>query len=100
MHNKYGGIIWTNHALDRLRGRGIKQGDAWAVWRSPDSTKFSKKKNAWIYRRNVNDKTIEVIAKKNEKNEWLIISVWSGKSMNRGSGKNVSILNRLKKIFG
>ena len=24
----YGGVIWTNHALERLNKRGIKQGDA------------------------------------------------------------------------
>ena len=31
MDRNFGGVIWTNHALDRLRERGIKQGDAWVT---------------------------------------------------------------------
>ncbi|KKQ44128.1 MAG: hypothetical protein US62_C0032G0012 [Candidatus Woesebacteria bacterium GW2011_GWA1_37_8] len=32
MDKNYGGVIWTNHALSRLRERGISQGDAWATF--------------------------------------------------------------------
>jgi len=77
MDNHYGGVIWTNHALDRLRERGIKQGDAWATWRNPQESRKGSAPGSWIYYRTYGDIKIEVVAKKNEKREWLILSVWS-----------------------
>lgn len=77
MDNKFGGVIWTNHALQRLRERGIKQGDAWATWRNPDQSRYASAKGAWIYYKTYSDRKIEVVAKQNERKEWLILSVWS-----------------------
>ena len=47
MENNYGGIIWTNHALQRLRERNIKQGDAWATWNNPQQSRKGKSGN-WV----------------------------------------------------
>lgn len=97
----YGGIIWTNHALDRLRERGIKQGDAWSVWNRPEQSRYSNTKGAWIYYKTFNKERIEVVAKKNEKDEWLILSVWS-KNVNHKKtepSRNVSLLTRLINLF-
>jgi hypothetical protein len=77
MDNHFRGVIWTNHALDRLRERGIKQGDAWATWRNPQASKKGTVMGSWVYYRNYSGTQIEVVAKKNEHGEWLIISVWS-----------------------
>lgn len=77
MDSKYGGIIWTNHALQRLTERGISQGDAWATWNRPEQSRYSATKGAWIYYRTYGDQRIEVVAKQNEKKEWIIFSVWS-----------------------
>lgn len=77
MDENFGGVIWTNHALSRLRDRGIKQGDAWATWRRPDKSEYAKTKNAWIYHRTLGNQKIEVVAKQNEKKQWVILSVWS-----------------------
>lgn len=77
MDRNFGGVIWTNHALSRLRERGIKQGDAWAVWRNPDQSKYAKAKDAWIYYKIYGSQRIEVVAKQNEKKQWIILSVWS-----------------------
>jgi len=77
MDNHFGGVIWTNHALDRLRERGIKQGDAWATWRNPEDSKKGSAQGSWIYYKTFNSTRIEVVAKQNEKKEWLILSVWS-----------------------
>jgi hypothetical protein len=77
MDNHFGGVIWTNHALDRLRERGIKQGDAWATWRNPEDSKKGSAPGSWIYYKTFNSTRIEVVAKQNEKKEWLILSVWS-----------------------
>jgi len=80
MDNHFGGIIWTNHALDRMRERGIKQGDAWATWNRPEQSykaTLHKGDDAWRYYRTYGNERIEVVAKQNEKKEWVIISVWS-----------------------
>ena len=34
MDRNFGGVVWTDHALRRLKQRGISQGDAWATWRA------------------------------------------------------------------
>jgi len=76
-NRNYGGVIWTNHALQRARERGIKQSDVWAVWNRPSSSKFDSKKGNWIYRRVFNGEEIEVVARKNQRGEWIILSLWS-----------------------
>jgi hypothetical protein len=77
MDNKFGGVIWTNHALQRLNERGIKQGDAWATWKNPDQSRYASSKNAWVYYKTYGKEKIEVVAKQNERKEWIILSVWS-----------------------
>lgn len=102
MDKNYGGLIWTNHALQRLRERGIKQGDAWAVWNRPEQSRFSKTQGAWIYYRTWNDTRIEVVAKHlsaqagNENKKWIILSVWSKKVEPL---KNTSLLTRILNVF-
>jgi len=93
MDKNFGGVIWTNHALQRLKDRGIKQGDAWVTWRRPEQSRYAKEKGTWIYYRTFPSTSsgqvqrIEVVAKKVEKppaqrasgpaGEWIILSVWS-----------------------
>ncbi len=77
MDQNFGGVIWTNHALERLRQRGIRQGNAWATFNSPDQSRYAKSKGAWIYYKIYGTEKIEVVAKKNEAGKWLILSVWS-----------------------
>lgn len=83
MDNHFGGVIWTNHAMDRLRERGIKQGDAWATWRNPEQSRYATSKGSWIYYRTYGNERIEVVAKQNERKEWLILSVWSRQVYNK-----------------
>jgi len=82
----YKGTIWTNHALQRLEQRGIRQGDAWATWSKPDSSKYSKSRGGWVYTRTWRTERIEVVAKQNDKKEWIILSVW-GKTVHTKSTK-------------
>lgn len=79
MDRNFKGLIWTNHALSRLSERGIKQGDAWAVWNRPEQSRYSATKGAWIYYRTYGNERIEVVAKQTEKKEWIILSVWNKK---------------------
>lgn len=94
MDNHFGGVIWTNHALDRLRERGIKQGDAWAVFNRPEQSRKGNSGN-WVYYRTYGGQRIEVVAKQNEKKEWLILSVWS-----RPIGESDQELSSNKKVYG
>ncbi|OGM16703.1 hypothetical protein A2V61_03250 [Candidatus Woesebacteria bacterium RBG_19FT_COMBO_47_8] len=77
MDKNYGGVIWTNHALDKMRQRGMSQSDAWATWRNPQQSRKANTPGAWVYYRTYGTEKIEVVAKKNEKGQWLILSVWS-----------------------
>lgn len=77
MDRKYGGVIWTNHALSRLEQRGISQSDAYYTFKNPHQSRFANNKGAWIYYRSYDTNKIEIVAKQNEKEEWLILSVWS-----------------------
>jgi len=101
MDRNYGGVIWTNHALQRLRERDISQGDAWATWNRPEQSRYNKYRNngAWVYYRTWGNEKIEVVATQNEKNEWIILSVWSDKVFKSNDKKDSFWLNILKKIF-
>lgn len=77
MDNRFGGVIWTNHALQRLSERGIKQGDAWATFSHPQESRKGKASGSWVYFRNYGNNRIEVVAVQNERKEWVILSVWS-----------------------
>ena len=77
MERNFGGVIWTNHVLQRLKERGISQSDAWATWRRPDQSRYAAAKGAWVYYKTYGNQKIEVVAKQNEKKEWVILSVLS-----------------------
>ncbi|MCH7951492.1 DUF4258 domain-containing protein [Patescibacteria group bacterium] len=77
MQKHFGGVIWTDHALERLRERGIKQGDAWATWKNPDQSRHTRDKGAWVYYRTWGNQKVEVVATRNKKKQWVILSVWS-----------------------
>src|SRR5690606_35153125 len=94
------GTIWTNHALERLKQRGISQGDAWATWRRPNQSRYASTKDAWVFYRTWSNETIEVVAKQNEKKEWVILSVWSRpvNRKHRAKAKESWLMRLVKKI--
>ncbi len=100
MDNRYGGVIWTNHALERLGERGVKQTDAWATWKNPDNSRYAASQGGWVYTRHFGDETIEVVAKQNEKKEWVILSVWSKNAIWAEKQKSFSFFGFLRKIIG
>lgn len=79
MQRDFGGVIWTNHVIERMEERHIKQGDAWATWKRPDNSEYDKSNSVWIYQRNYPEIMIEVVAKRNDKGKWIILSVWDKK---------------------
>lgn len=70
-------LIWTKHALQRAKERGIKQSDAWATWRHPDQSRAAQAKGNWIYYKTFGNQRIEVVVSKNQRGENIVISVWS-----------------------
>lgn len=63
--------------MERMRERGIKQGDAWATWNRPEQSKKGTAPGTWVYYRTYGSERIEIVAKQNEKKQWIILSVWS-----------------------
>ncbi|MBI4153646.1 DUF4258 domain-containing protein [Candidatus Woesebacteria bacterium] len=100
MDSKFGGVIWTNHALEKLKERGIKQSDAWATWRNPEQSRKAKVQGAWVYYKTYRSEKIEVVAKKNERGEWIILSVWSRPVYGKSAKAEPFLRFVFRKIFG
>jgi hypothetical protein len=99
MKRDYGGVIWTDHALKRLAERGIKQGDAWTTWRRPDQSRYAKDKGGWIFYRTYGSERIEVVARKNGKGRWIVLSVWSRKVRRAKKKQTKSFWSNLKNLL-
>lgn len=106
MDKNYGGVVWTNHALQRLSERGIKQGDAWATWSRPEQSRYAASQGAWVYYRTWGNTRIEVVAKQDERKKWLILSVWSkpiyantAQSTSSISQEKISPWGMIKRLF-
>lgn len=72
----YKGVIWTDHALQRLKEREIKIDDALLVLNSPQRSEKAKIKDAWVFIRQWGNFQLEIVAKENEKRQWVVLSVW------------------------
>ena len=72
----YGGYIWTNHALERLKQRGMDQKMAWMAIRYPDKTIPGKQKGTIEYQKWMMKSLITVIATQNDQKEWVVLSCW------------------------
>ncbi len=100
MGEKYRGVIWTDHALQRLKERGIKIEHALTTLNSPSESRRGQIKDSWIYYRTWDKTRIEVVAKQNERGEWVVLSVWS-KNVYQSSGKPESWLHYLwRQVIG
>jgi hypothetical protein len=75
-NNRYGGVIWTNHALERLRQRNMPQSMALDAFHHPDSTSPGKKSHTTEFQKRMNNYFVTVIATKNDTKEWVILSCW------------------------
>ena len=72
----YGGVIWTNHALERLVQRGLPQDWAWETFQYPEKSKQRKQAGTFEYERKFGNYQVTVVAKQNEHLEWIILSCW------------------------
>ncbi|CAN5143293.1 hypothetical protein BH09PAT1_BH09PAT1_0240 [soil metagenome] len=74
--NHYKGTIWTNHALERLGQRGLSQDIAWQAFAHPDRQFTGKNPGTVELQKNFGQSLVTIIAKQNEKREWIILSNW------------------------
>lgn len=72
----YGGVIWTNHALDRLHQRKLPQHLAFTAFSSPDARHRGKQPGTTELQKQYQNSTITLIVKQNERREWIILSAW------------------------
>jgi len=77
MNRNYKELVFTNHALDRLRERDVGQSEAWACWRHPQKKEYAATKGGWVFSRSWGKRQIEVVATQNDRKDWVVISVWS-----------------------
>lgn len=71
----YKNLIWTNHVLERLQERKIPQEWAWRAFQYSDKT-LNGKSGSVEFQKKYQDVTVTLIAKKNERKEWIIVSCW------------------------
>ena len=76
MDNKFGGAIWTTHALERLGQRGLSRGMATEAFQHPDHKASGSTPASIEFQKKFGDSMVSIIAKKNERGEWIILSCW------------------------
>lgn len=72
----YGGLIWTNHALERLAQRGLPQDLAWQAYRYPDDVRKDTYKNSTTYIKKFHQYEITTVIKVNDRKEYIVVSTW------------------------
>ncbi len=101
MGMKYGGVVWTDHALQRLKERGIKIEHALTTLNNPQESRYAKTRGAWIYYRTWGNDRIEVVSAQNKEKEWVVLSVWSKTVFGPSQAKSESWWKYvLRQIFG
>jgi len=69
-------LIFTNHALERISDRKMNKNMIIQAFSSPDSTNKGKKPDTTEFIKHTGNSTITLIAKQNEKKEWIALSAW------------------------
>jgi hypothetical protein len=71
----YFDLIFTLHAQEQLKARGIKIADAWETFKHPNRS-GKNKYGGFRFEKEFESYTVTVIAIQNNKNEWIVKSVW------------------------
>jgi hypothetical protein len=79
MNRNYKELVFTNHALNRLKERGVGMSEAWACWRHPQKREYAATRGGWVFTRNWGKRQIEVVAKQNDRKDWVVLTVWSNR---------------------
>jgi len=77
MDKNYKNLVFTNHALERLKLRSISQDQVQQVLSYPDKKNPSNKLQQVKFIRLIDNRNIHLVAKYlSDQNKWLIVSVW------------------------
>ncbi|OGK67009.1 hypothetical protein A2313_01620 [Candidatus Roizmanbacteria bacterium RIFOXYB2_FULL_41_10] len=76
MNRIFSGLIWTNHALQRLQERQFSQSQAALAYSTPDQIRAGKKANTQEYMKHFGEKTITLIVSNNDRGEKIVVSAW------------------------
>ena len=99
MKNKYLDVTFTNHALIRLHNRSISQSDAWETFKYPDKIVEGKIAGSKKFYKNLKGKKIEVVAKPNEKGEWIVFSCWTKENNYKYKDSSIKHYNFLERFI-
>jgi hypothetical protein len=77
MQTHFMGLIFTDHAIQRLYQRKIAQSDAWHAFKHATKRVPGATPGSFKFFKDYGKQRIEVVAKQNEKGEWVILSCWS-----------------------
>ena len=75
-HQYFAGAIWTHHALERLSDRKLSQEKAGLAFTTPDKIIHGKEAGSTEFQKQFGSHLITIIAKQNDKKEWIIVSCW------------------------
>lgn len=99
--NQYGGVIWTNHAIERMVSRGLKQDWAWQAVKYCDTQEKGRRDDTIEFKKRFQEYLVTVIATKNEKREWVVISCWMDPPMvGTEDARKKDAYNKYKKASG
>lgn len=73
---KMSDIVFTDHAIKRMRERGISGEWAFQTVKFPDNMKPGKEKHTTEFLKRFDSRTLTAIAKKNDIGEWVVLSAW------------------------
>lgn len=73
---KVNDVVFTNHAIERLKQRGISGDRVWQAVKNSDIKNPGKEKYTTEFIKRFDAHTITVVAKKNDIGEWVVLSAW------------------------
>ncbi|NMB56397.1 DUF4258 domain-containing protein [Candidatus Beckwithbacteria bacterium] len=95
----YRGIIFTDHILQRMKERQISLDYVYWVFKRPEIKIYDRKKQSYKFIRQGSNKNFVMIAKQNEKKEWVLLSCWTKEIYLRKKPKRLNFWQNLWKIL-
>ncbi len=69
-------VVFTNHAIERIKQRGISGDWIWQTVKQPEAKMAGKEKHTTEFTKRFNERTVTAVAKKNDIGEWVVLSAW------------------------
>lgn len=69
-------VVFTNHAIERMKQRGITGDWVWQTVKQPDEKRSGKEKHTTEFVRAFGKHSVIAVSKKNGIGEWVVLSAW------------------------